>query len=96
MTEAWRILVQGRVQGVGYRAWTVRRARALGLAGWVRNRSDGAVEILAAGPPEALAALVAACRTGPPAAAVASVDHAPAPPPKREGFDQAATVQAGK
>ena len=96
MTEAWRILVQGRVQGVGYRAWTVRRARALGLAGWVRNRSDGAVEILAAGPPEALAALVAACRIGPPSSSVASVDHAPAASPEGQSFDQAATVQAGK
>lgn len=92
MNAAWRILVRGEVQGVGFRAWTVRRARALGLAGWVRNRRDGAVEILAAGPPEALEGLVAACRIGPPASVVRSVQHEPAGPPTGEGFVQAATV----
>jgi acylphosphatase len=44
-----RIAVRGRVQGVGFRDWVMRRARALELAGWVRNRSDGSVEIFAAG-----------------------------------------------
>lgn len=92
MTAASRILVRGQVQGVGFRAWTLRRARALGLAGWVRNRRDGAVEILAAGPPEALEALLAACRTGPPAAVVTAVQHEPAESPAGEGFVQAATV----
>jgi len=42
-------VVQGRVQGVGYRATTLDEARRLGLAGWVRNRADGAVEVLAEG-----------------------------------------------
>ena len=48
-----RLAVHGRVQGVFYRGWTVDAAPALGLDGWVRNRRDGSVEILAAGPEEA-------------------------------------------
>jgi acylphosphatase len=60
-----RILVTGRVQGVGFRAFVTRRAAELGLAGWVRNRPDGAVEAEAAGPEAALRAFVAALETGP-------------------------------
>jgi acylphosphatase len=64
--------VIGKVQGVGFR-WFVREAaRRAGLAGWVRNRDDGRVEIAAAGPDGAIAALVAAARAGPPGA---RVDH---------------------
>ena len=65
--------VNGRVQGVGFR-WFVRdRATALGLAGWVRNRADGSLEVLAEGPAEALAAFEDALRAGPPGAVVLSV-----------------------
>lgn len=92
MSDAVLIVVRGQVQGVGYRAWTVRKARALGLAGWVRNRRDGAVEILAAGPPASLAALVDACRSGPPAARVRALEEAPAEVPLGDDFVQAATV----
>lgn len=49
MADARRLTVRGRVQGVGFRAWTVREAKALGLDGWVRNRRDGTVEVLACG-----------------------------------------------
>jgi len=49
-----RMVLEGRVQGVGFRAWTRRQARQLGVRGWVRNRKDGAVELHAAGPPDAL------------------------------------------
>ena len=70
---AKRILVSGRVQGVFYRNWTVAEARGLGLAGGVRNRATGDVEILAIGSDETVAALAAKCRTGPPAARVAAV-----------------------
>jgi acylphosphatase len=69
-----RIRVTGRVQGVWYRGWTVDAARALGLSGWVRNRRDGSVEILAEGPEAALDALVGHCRQGPPAAQVERVE----------------------
>ena len=70
---ARRFLVSGRVQGVFYRNWTVAEARALGLAGWVRNLRSGEVEILAQGPEEAIAALARRCRRGPPAARVDDV-----------------------
>ena len=62
---ATRLLVTGRVQGVGYREWTRREASARGLAGWVRNRGDGSVEALVAGEPQAVDALVAAMARGP-------------------------------
>lgn len=89
---ALRVVVTGRVQGVGYRAWIVRQARRLGLAGWVRNRADGSVELLAAGPPDALDALLEACRRGPPLARVEAIETHPAEPPEHANFVQAATV----
>ncbi|MET7245112.1 acylphosphatase [Methylobacterium sp. EM32] len=64
------IIVRGRVQGVGYRAWTKGVAEARGLAGSVRNRHDGSVEARLAGPAEAIAAMIEACRQGPPGARV--------------------------
>lgn len=68
-----RIYVSGRVQGVSYRDWVVRTAQRAGMIGWVRNLSDGRVEILATSEDEtALDALVEACREGP---AMARVDH---------------------
>lgn len=54
MTRATRYVVTGRVQGVGFRAFTVDAARAEGLVGWVRNRPDGAVEVQAEGDADAL------------------------------------------
>jgi acylphosphatase len=68
-----RLIVTGRVQGVAYRANTVAQARRLGLVGWVKNRDDGTVELEAEGRGEAVAALVAWCEKGPPAARVAGV-----------------------
>jgi acylphosphatase len=65
-----RIFVAGDVQGVGYRAFLAREAARLGLAGWTRNRRDGAVEAVAAGPPAAVEAFIAAARRGPFAARV--------------------------
>ncbi len=71
--SARRILVSGQVQGVGFR-WFVRQAaRELGLAGRVRNLPDGGVEVEAAGPPEALAALCERLREGPPGSRVAGL-----------------------
>ncbi|MDB4953808.1 MAG: acylphosphatase [Myxococcales bacterium] len=68
-----RAIVTGRVQGVSYRASTASEATRLGIAGWVRNRSDGSVELEAEGPDEHIAALLRWCEYGPPAARVARV-----------------------
>jgi acylphosphatase len=65
--------VRGRVQGVGYRAGCHRKAVDLGLGGWVRNRSDGSVELEAEGPPGRLAELRLWCEQGPPSAQVNTV-----------------------
>jgi acylphosphatase len=67
------------VQGVGFRAFLRDEALAAGLSGWVRNRRDGTVEALLDGPDEAIAALVAAARQGPPAAVVEAVAESAAP-----------------
>ncbi len=69
------VIIRGRVQQVGFRAWTEYTALEQGLEGWVRNRRDGAVEAVFAGPPEAVAKMVEACRAGPPGAHVQIVDH---------------------
>ncbi|MBX3642663.1 MAG: acylphosphatase [Rubrivivax sp.] len=69
-----RLEIRGRVQGVGYRAALVDQARRLDLRGWVRNRRDGSVEAMVAGPPDAVQHLLDWSRRGPPAAIVHSVD----------------------
>ena len=74
-----RIRVHGRVQGVGFRWWTLGLARELGLSGWVRNEADGSVTILARGRGDALERLESQLRMGPPASRVESVDVTPAP-----------------
>ena len=68
------VFVRGRVQGVYFRASTQREARRLGLTGWVRNRTDGGVEILAEGEEESLKDLIAWANRGPSAARVERVD----------------------
>lgn len=68
-----RVRVTGRVQGVCYRDWTEKNASALGLSGWVRNRSDGAVEALFSGPMDHVALMLKRCHDGPAAAAVREV-----------------------
>ncbi|MBS3936147.1 MAG: acylphosphatase [Sulfuritalea sp.] len=73
MTEIRRLIITGRVQGVAYRASMMREALRLGVAGWVRNRSDGSVEAMVAGAPEQVAAIMNWARRGPPAAAVEHV-----------------------
>lgn len=65
--------ISGRVQGVGYRAWTEMEARARGITGWVRNRLNGNVEAVFAGPLEAVEDLCAACWRGPTLARVDKV-----------------------
>ena len=92
--QAVRARIEGRVQGVWYRGWTVDTARALGLAGWVRNRRDGSVEALFVGPPGAVRDMLARCRDGPPAARVAAVTPTPIAPPEPTpiGFEERPTV----
>lgn len=68
-----RCVVEGRVQGVFYRATTAERARSLGLSGWARNLPDGTVEVVAAGDDDAVAALTAWLWEGPAAADVSAV-----------------------
>lgn len=68
-----QVTIRGRVQGVGYRAWVEYQAVTSGLEGWVRNRRDGSVEALFAGPPLRVAEMIALCRHGPPSARVDSV-----------------------
>jgi len=71
--ERWRLAIRGLVQGVGYRAACCRRAQELGLAGWVRNCSDGSVEVQAEGSEQRLTELRVWCESGPPGARVDSI-----------------------
>ena len=81
MTVAIRqVMIRGRVQGVGYRAWVEHQALAHNLEGWVRNRRDGSVEALFAGPADVVADLIARCRRGPSSARVDAVAEEPAHP----------------
>ena len=74
------VAVRGRVQGVGFRWFVRERARALGLTGWVRNRQDGAVEVLAVGNDDALETLRNLLRRGPSGAHVSEVEDQAAQP----------------
>jgi acylphosphatase len=87
-----RLIIRGRVQGVGYRWWAQATARRLQLDGWVRNRADGAVELLAAGPPAAVEQLLDACQHGPPSADVNSVERFEADDQDLDGFEARPTV----
>jgi len=81
-----RVIVSGRVQGVWYRAWTQKTAEGLGLSGWVRNCSDGAVEAVFSGAVDKVDQMVRLCRTGPMLARVADVRQSPADAPDEPGF----------
>jgi acylphosphatase len=86
--RARKYLVNGRVQGVGYRYFAVRAARELELTGWVRNLADGRVEAYAAGTVAKLEDFEGKLRVGPPAGVVRSVEVEEAPVDVRiEGFD---------
>jgi acylphosphatase len=73
MRKRAHLVISGRVQGVCFRMCTLEEARRLGMAGWVRNRADGAVEVTAEGEETPLAEFVAWCRHGPPYAQVTGV-----------------------
>lgn len=82
-----RAVVRGHVQGVFFRRATADRAGTLGVAGWVRNRADGAVELHAEGEARAVEDLLAFAREGPRGARVAAVDVADAEPEGLDGFE---------
>ena len=90
MSVVRHVLVRGQVQGVGYRAWVEDQATLNGLEGWVRNRADGSVEAVFAGPAQDVAEMVAACRKGPPASRVDAVSEKPV------GADQLKLRHAGE
>ena len=85
MEAARHLLISGRVQGVGFRAWTARTAVNLGLRGWVRNLEDGRVEAWFEGPESALQEMVSACGRGPTGAWVQAVEPG-SPTPVPQGF----------
>ena len=89
---AARLVITGRVQGVGYRLWAEREARRLGLRGWVRNRSDGSVEALAIGEAADVDAFAQACRNGPRMAHVAAVRREPATDDGSPDFSEQPTL----
>jgi acylphosphatase len=82
----YRFLVEGRVQGVGYRYFALKEAQALGLAGFARNLADGRVEVVAEGPAEALASFEVRLKEGPAFAKVSGVEKANAPDRGDQGF----------
>ena len=73
-TRTVHVRIEGRVQGVGFRAFVERHALAAGVRGWVRNRRDGAVEAVLHGPAEVVAELLRRCEEGPPSSIVDSVE----------------------
>ncbi len=81
-----RVVVRGAVQGVFFRDSTRRRAEAEGVAGWVRNRDDGAVEAVFEAEPGAVDRLVAFCREGPGRARVEDVEVTEEEPQRANGF----------
>jgi acylphosphatase len=84
---ARRAVIQGRVQGVFFRATVARAAESRGVAGWASNRPDGAVEVFLEGEPEAVERVLETCRTGPRGADVRSVDVTESEPEGLSGFD---------
>ncbi len=85
---ALRVVIEGRVQGVWFRAWTVQEAQARGLDGWVRNRRDGTVEALFAGPAGQVSDMLEACHQGPAHANVIAVHTHDGELPAEKGFSQ--------
>jgi acylphosphatase len=82
-----RVVVHGNVQGVFFRDSARREAEARGVAGWITNRPDGAVEAVFEGDPDAVAALVDFCRRGPRGADVESIDETREEPEGLRGFE---------
>ncbi len=87
-----RVVVTGRVQGVWFRDWTAGKARALRLAGWVRNRTDHSVEALFCGPDENVDKMLALCRQGSPLSRVDDVRAITAAPYEGTQFEIRPTI----
>ena len=85
-TSTFRVRVEGFVQAVGYRNFTIDQARKHGIDGWVRNRANGDVEMLVHGEENAVNAFITACTRGPEGSRVASIDLEKAEPPAEKGF----------
>ena len=92
--ESWLVRVTGRVQGIGYRDACLRRARAVGITGWVRNRMDESVELMLQGSPDKLAEMCDWLRDGVPAALVDElvVTQLQPPFPRFDHFDRLHTL----
>jgi acylphosphatase len=88
--KAKRLIIAGRVHGVGYRDWMVDKARTLGVSGWVRNLPDGTIEALIAGDPAAVEEIARQCRRGPRMAEVTSIQEDLTDPPPEIGFHRLA------
>lgn len=87
-----RLIINGRVQGVSYRWWTVGEATKRGLNGWVRNRRAGSVEVLVSGLVAEVDDLIEACRQGPSAARVTDIQITQEEGAVTGGFEQRSTV----
>ena len=85
------VTIQGRVQGVWYRGWTVDQAQALGLCGWVRNLSNGDVEAVFSGEPDKVNEMLEKCWQGPPLARVDGVMVTETTAPENKSFLQKST-----
>jgi acylphosphatase len=90
MNRIVHVLIRGRVQGVGFRAWVHHHAELNGLGGWVRNRRDGTVEAVFVGPADLVQVMLKACRQGPASSQVDAVDRLPDPDPSTH------TVEPGR
>lgn len=86
-----RLVIAGRVQGVGFRAFMVREASTLGLKGWVRNCADGTVEAVVSGADDKVKLMVGKCTRGPTAALVTHIDMESVPAPSETHFVAKAT-----
>lgn len=91
-THSVQVIISGRVQGVWFRAWTVREAENLGLDGWVRNRLDGTVEAAFSGEPAMVEEMLRRCRKGPTAARVDGVTPVDQTEAIESGFHQKPTA----
>ena len=89
---AVRLIIEGRVQGVGFRAFALEAALRRGVRGWVRNRRDGTVEALLVGAEPDVAAVIASCREGPRLSLVTKLSAEPAADDGTQSFHERATV----